>query len=201
MPTRRQDIDDERELQLKVALQGAQPPIWRRVVVRERMTLAALHRAIQEAMGWEDCHLYEFEVGGGRFSTMDPDAPPKTSTSSLADLRSLHLRTPGTRFIYEYDFGDGWRHLVEVEAVRRLDRSATYPRCIGGRRACPPEDCGGVHGYATLLSVLADPSHPEHRQLSEWIPPDFDPSSFDLDEANLRLDEAFRSRTGQTATP
>lgn len=112
---------DERELRLKISLVGATPPIWRRVVVREAMTLAELHRAIQVAMGWLDCHLYEFKVKGNRYTTLDLDTPEDALASDSVTLRDLRLRRPGTKFRYVYDFGDNWRHWVEVERIDSLD--------------------------------------------------------------------------------
>lgn len=180
-------IEGERELVLKVGLVGAKPPIWRRIVVLETTTLAGLHAVIQAAMGWYDCHLYEFEVKGRTYTTMDADTPLEALDSEGVSLRDLRLRRRGSRFRYVYDFGDDWIHSVEVEAVNPVDPAATYPRCIAGRRACPPEDCGGVHGYARMLAITSEPSHPEHRELSEWMPERFDPNRFEVEEANQVL--------------
>jgi hypothetical protein len=181
-------IEDERELTLKVALVGAKPPIWRRVVVRERMTLAQFHAVIQAAMGWYDSHLHEFEVKGRTYTTTDDDDFPSDALDSEGvSLRDLRLRRRGTRFRYLYDFGDDWDHSIEVEAVEPVDPSATYPRCLAGRRACPPEDCGGIHGYARMLAIVANTSHPEHSELAEWMPEGFDPERFDLELTNWIL--------------
>ena len=187
---------DERELRLKISLIGATPPIWRRVVVREAITLADLHRTIQVAMGWLDCHLYEFEVKGKRYTTIDPDTPDDALASDAVTLRDLRLRRRGTKFRYDYDFGDNWRHWIEVERIDPIDPDATYPRCLAGRRACPPEDSGGLYGYARILDIVSDPQHPEHDEFAEWLPPGFDAAHFDLQEVNALLSQAF----GESAT-
>jgi hypothetical protein len=97
---------------------------------------------------------------------------------------------------WDYDFGDGWEHDVVVETIGPAETGVTYPRCRGGRRACPPEDCGGAWGYAELLRVLADSGDPEHAGLAAWAPPDFDPARFDLVEVTLAL-HALRPRRGR----
>ena len=89
--------------------------------------------------------------------------------------------------LYEYDFGDGWNHLVTLERIREVDAETAYPRCVAGARACPPEDCGGPSGYQNLLSTLADPGHPEHEEFRRWVPKDFDPESCDVEGINAAL--------------
>lgn len=183
--------DDERELELKVTLLGAKPPIWRRLVVRESMNLVDLHRALQVAMGWFDDHLHAFDVKGKRYSPSHPGAYNDDVDSATVTLRDLRLRRRGTRFDYTYDFGDGWLHRIEVESANPLDREAEYPRCVGGRRACPPEDCGGIYGYERMLAIAGDPKHPEHEDVTEWLSPDFDPAHLDLEETNRVLRRVF----------
>ena len=84
------------------------------------------------------------------------------------------------KFIYEYDFGDRWQHLLLVEEILPPEPEICYPICIKGKRACPPEDCGGVWGYGELLETLQDPNHPDHEEMLEWVDGDFDPEAFDL---------------------
>lgn len=91
------------------------------------------------------------------------------------------------KFIYEYDFGDSWRHVLLVEKILPVDHQQQYPVCIKGKRACPPEDVGGVWGYATFLEALANPEHPDHKMYVEWVGDEFDAEYFDLDEINRRL--------------
>lgn len=180
-------VADERELQLKVTLLGTKPPVWRRLLVREGITLADLHQAIQLSMGWFDCHLYSFEVKGRSYTTLRVDPFPDDLDTETTGLRELRLRNKGTKLRYVYDFGDDWTHQIEVEAVSPLDPGAAYPRCLAGRRACPPEDCGGPSGYARLLEAAADTRHPEHAEMEEWLGRRFDPARFDIDEANAAL--------------
>jgi len=168
--------------QLKVSLRGIRPPIWRRIEVRSDMSLAGLHRVIQDAMGWYDCHLHEFECNGQRYGTPDPDfddfgeSVANENTTRLDDV----LRKPKNSMTYLYDFGDGWTHRVVLEEVKPMPpgRRAPKPRCIGGRRACPPEDCGGPGGYAHMLEALKNPQHSEHTSYKEWIGTEFDPDAY-----------------------
>lgn len=155
------------------------------------MTLAELHETIQLVMGWLDYHLYEFEIKGRRYAFLDEDTPAGEVDAGSVTLGDLRLRRKGTTFTYEYDFGDGWMHRVEVERAAPIDQSRQYPICTAGRRSCPPEDCGGVHGYARLLGIISDPAHPEHIELLEWLPDDFDPKAFDREAANSALQKHF----------
>lgn len=168
--------------QLKITLQGIRPPIWRRIEARSDIALEGLHRAIQNAMGWEDAHLHLFECAGTRYGPMDDDFDPfgqqtqNERTTPLSDV----LQKPKDSLRYVYDFGDDWQHTVTLEKTTPLpiDRRAPRPRCIGGRRACPPEDCGGPPGYAALLQALRDPEHPEHESYREWLGATFEPEAF-----------------------
>jgi Plasmid pRiA4b ORF-3-like protein len=149
--------------QLKVTLLDTKPPIWRRVLVDGASTLDHLHEVIQAAFGWWNYHLHEFEVGRTRYGVPDPDEdwgePPRDERRTRLDA----IAGEGSSFQYTYDFGDSWDHKITVEKVLPAD-VATVPACIDGRRACPPEDCGGTWGYRDLLEILADPAHAEHDQ-------------------------------------
>jgi len=173
--------------QLKVALLDTKPPIWRRVLVAGDSTLDHLHEVIQAAFGWWSYHLHEFEVGPVRYGVPDPDEdwgePPRDERRMRLDA----IAGEGSSFRYTYDFGDGWEHKVTVEKVLPADSVATVPACIDGRRACPPEDCGGPWGYRELLEMLADPTHPEHDRRREWIGRPFDPEAFDPSEFETNL--------------
>ncbi|WP_291415265.1 plasmid pRiA4b ORF-3 family protein [Actinophytocola sp.] len=166
--------------QLKVGLKGAKPPVWRRLEVPADIGLDRLHVIIQVAFGWDGSHLHAFETPYGDFGIADPELGHQP-----AEEVSLAQVLPGERekITYLYDFGDDWRHEIVVEKVLDPDESVTYPRCTGGRRATPPEDCGGIWAYADLLDVLADPAHPEHANSLDWLGLDsaaeFDPAAFD----------------------
>jgi hypothetical protein len=167
-------------VQLKITLQGVRPPVWRRLVVPMSLTLGELHQVFQTAMGWTDSHLHAFDIGGATFGDLED-----LDGSGIDESRARLSRAIGkvSKFRYEYDFGDGWVHDVAIE---RTDGDAAVPRCLAGRRACPPEDCGGPGGYDHLLKVLADPAHEEHTELAEWVGA-FDPAAFDVAETNDRL--------------
>ncbi len=98
---------------------------------------------------------------------------------------------PGSKITYLYDFGDDWQHLILVEAILPVNERTLYPSCTAGRRAAPPEDCGGVWGYADLIETLGDVDHPGHQAMLEWLglgsPADFDPGRFDIAEVNDAL--------------
>ena len=174
--------------QLKVTLKGSKPPIWRRVQVPGSITLATLHRVIQVIMGWEDYHLHQFITREKYFGQRVPDfdfGPP------MEDERAVKLidvaPTEKTRFLYEYDFGDSWEHAILVEKILTAEKGVHYPICLTGKRACPPEDCGGIWGYYQLLETVQDPGDPEHEDMLDWLGDDFDPEAFDLDAINREL--------------
>jgi hypothetical protein len=152
MPSRQQP-GAARIHSLKVVLEGTDPPVWRRVLVRSHTTLAQLHDIVQRAMGWQDSHLHEFRVGPATYAPSRlSDYGPRPKDESRARLATV--APAGTRFAYEYDFGDGWEHTIDVEKVIPATNGQVYPCCVGGARACPPEDCGGWWGYAELLDTL-----------------------------------------------
>jgi hypothetical protein len=188
--------------QVKIVLEGSKPPIWRRVLIPANLRLPDLHGVVQLSMGWHDAHLYHFMVGlrseGLRFYgdpyPLDIDLRQQAEGVFINDLNVPidHLLVNRKDWIrYEYDFGDGWIHRLTLEDIHVQPlKLARLPRCVTGKRACPPEDCGGVPGYEQALAILADPAHPEHQELLAWIGP-FDPNHFDLDAVNADLIESF----------
>ena len=174
--------------QIKVTLKDSKPPVWRRLLVSSDVTLAQLHEIIQAAMGWWGYHLHQFIVGMSYYGEPHPDFGDWVD---MQDERKFKLNQiaphASSRFIYEYDFGDSWEHVVLVEKVLPPEPGQPYPLCIKGRRACPPEDVGGVWGYAPFLDAIQNPEHPEHEDYVEWGGEDFDPKAFDLDEINAAL--------------
>jgi len=183
-------------LQLKISLVESEPPIWRRVIVPEFLTLADLHRVIQIVMGWQNSHLHEFEVSGERYTEFEEDIQSGAGDSTAFTLRSLRLNREDQTFLYNYDFGDDWLHKIVVESSRPADDSVKLPVCVAGRRAGPPEDSGGVHRYAYLLEAVSDSANPDHQELSAWLPPDFDPEAFDVDCVNRDLRRVFSEDDG-----
>ena len=176
--------------QLDVTLQETEPPIWRRVQVPADITLHRLHEVLQTVLGWTDSHLYLFEVGPEPIYFGDPDLVEDWPDLRPSRKTKLSRVAPaaGAKLVYEYDLGDSWRHDIVVEKVLPAQAGAGCPVCLAGKRACPPEDCGGVHGYAELLEVIADPSHEEHDSMLTWLGGSFDPEAFDLDHVNFLLD-------------
>lgn len=168
---------------LKVTLLGSAPPIWRTVQVRGDTTLGRLHRVLQAAFGWEDCHPHQFVVGQRRFGVPErADFGPPVTDERKATVAELAPKR-GKRFVYEYDFGDGWEHGVEVEAIAAPVGGLSLPRLLDGARAAPPEDSGGVWGYAQKLEAIAGEQHPEHDDVLEWLGEGFDPEAFDVKQA------------------
>jgi Plasmid pRiA4b ORF-3-like protein len=169
--------------ELKVTLQGIRPLVWRRVKVRSDITLEDLHRVLRVVMGWTDSHMHAFRsVGrGAKVRTGSPaverDQERRTRLDEL-------LRKPKERMVYEYDFGDSWEHEVLLERVVDDPAGARYPWVLEGARACPPEDVGGVGGYASFLQAMRDARHPEHDEMLEWHGGAFDPAAFDAQALN-----------------
>ena len=174
--------------QLRITLQEIQPPIWRQLLVPGTTTLAELHAIIQDAMGWQNYHLYEFTIRNERFEQPDPEAEGKDATR--VKLKDLSLEV-GDTFEYVYDFGDDWHHEVILEGRVHADPEADYPLCMDGARACPPEDCGGPGGYTELLRVLGNPEDPEYAESTQWVGKHFHPECFDLKAANRILMLAY----------
>ena len=186
MATKKQTTADI--YQIKVTLRDSKPPIWRRIQVPGDINLGKLHRILQEVMGWTDSHLHQFIVGNTYFGQPDPDY------GDMYDMRDekrvkLSQIAPAEKFKfrYEYDFGDSWEHELLVEKILPPEPGVHYPVCLKGKRACPPEDVGGVWGYPDFLEAIQNPDHPEHEDMLEWIGGEFDPEAFDLDEVNEAL--------------
>ncbi|MDQ7784265.1 MAG: plasmid pRiA4b ORF-3 family protein [Desulfomonilaceae bacterium] len=179
--------------QLKVTLRGIRPPIWRRIQVTGDTTLHQLHRILQTTMGWYGGHLHEFDVFGTPYGD-----PAMLEDGVVLDEKKVRLdrlvSEEKERFHYLYDFGDSWEHEILVEKIIPPEKGTTYPVCLTGKRACPPEDCGGPWGYEELLEALKDPSHEDHEEMQEWVDEDFDPNRFDAEEINRRLNPPVRKR-------
>ncbi len=176
--------------QIKVTLRNSKPPIWRRIQVPGDIHLGKLHHILQVVMGWEGYHLHQFIIGGAYYGEPHPDY--ETWGPEMRNERHVRLEQiapgQGVKFLYEYDFGDGWEHELLVEKLLPSEPGVHYPRCLKGKRACPPEDVGGVWGYDSFLEAIRDPDHPEHEDMLGWIGGEFDPEAFDLDEINSALE-------------
>lgn len=172
---------------LRIELKDSDPLIWRVVEVPTSITLKVLHDIVQVTMGWLDYHLWEIVITGQTYGLpMDADwgaAPRKVaSRTRLRDVLS-----PGTTMIdYTYDFGDNWEHRLVVNDVRHGDPGGAYPRFVAGERDCPPEDCGGIPGFYEMLEARADPAHPDHAEISEWLD-EYDPEALDIFSIQVAL--------------
>ncbi|MGH3837148.1 MAG: plasmid pRiA4b ORF-3 family protein [Pseudonocardiaceae bacterium] len=165
----------------------ADPPVWRQLLIPATMPLSRLHDVIQTAMGWQDCHLHSFTDGTRTYGLPDPEL-------EFTDERSVRfgdLDLDRGAIRYTYDFGDDWEHEIVVEALGTAEPGESYPRCIGGGGACPPENCGGPPGYERLREILADPGDAEHDDMMMWLglehACEFDPVAFDIELVNRRL--------------
>jgi hypothetical protein len=168
------EVPDQASFVLRVELDGVRPAVWRRVAAPSRITLDRLHLLIQDAMGWDDQHLYAFETDEGTFV----EAPSSYGDYPAFDERLVAVANePGHHFHYTYDFGDDWSHTVTVEEVREAGPE-NVPRVLDGAGACPPEDCGGVPGYLALLRALTDPADPDHDDAVERLGAGYDPARY-----------------------
>jgi hypothetical protein len=175
--------------QFKITLLNIKPAIWRRIQVPD-CTLVEFHEYIQAAFGWENYHLHQFDIDGVKYSQPAPDGDDfdmdfEDETDILLS-RLLPKSEKKTRWIYEYDFGDGWRHEVLFEGFPPNDLKAKYPLCLEGERACPPEDCGGPWGYVDYLAAIVNLQHERHEEMLQWRGP-FDSEAFDAKKATREM--------------
>lgn len=173
-------------IQFKVQLLDIEPEIWRRITLPASFTFSGLHAAIQAVMGWEDSHLHMFTVDGQRYGIPDDEWGSDYKILEEANHRLNGVLSEGQKFLYEYDFGDDWRHEITVEEIREGGSEESMPTCIAGERACPPEDSGGPYFYPEFLEALSDPSHEDH-DLYVDIYGEHDPEGFDLKLAQKYL--------------
>ncbi len=200
--------------QFKISLKNIRPPIWRRIQVPEDYTFWDLHVAIQDAMGWWEAHLHAFKVMNPQKGIEEEIGIPD---EGFADLEhrilagwkqkiSKYFSAQNDKALYIYDFGDYWEHELKLEKIIASDKQKDYPICVAGRRACPPEDCGGPWGYADLLEVLSDPEHDAYESVVEWAGEEFDPGHFkvsevDFDDPGARWDLSFAPESEEDEDP
>lgn len=200
-------VEPRREAyQFLIVLAGTQPLVWRRILVPSTYTFWDLHVAIQDAMGWKDYHLHEFELVG---LPGEPSLRVGLPADDIADDRRPlpGWETPidsvfmGDRSVarYHYDFGDDWVHAVIHEGYVAPKSGRKLPACIAGAGACPPEDCGGPPGYERFLKIIANPRDREYREMLDWVGGSFDPAKFDakkvkFDDPGERWRRAFQGK-------
>ena len=176
--------------QFKVTLKGIRPPIWRRIQVPGNYSFWDLHVAIQDAMGWFDLHLHVFEMINPKTGFKEEIGIPDDDFGAFDHKVipgwkrriSRYFSPENPKAIYSYDFGDDWEHEIKLEKILTPETDITFPRCIKGKGACPPEDCGGVWGYYEMLETLSDPEHEDYENTVEWLGEFFDPEYFDISE-------------------
>jgi len=166
-----------RTVRLRVTMREVVPRVVRVIDVPAAITLDELHEVLQVALGWTDSHLHQFRTDTTIYAVPFEEWD---DGEAEVDERGVPLTALPPRFVYAYDLGDGWQHDVEV-----LGRGGDVPGCVGGEGACPPEDCGGSHGYAELLVALADARHPEHEAMRTWVGDRLRP--FDQDATTQRV--------------
>ena len=194
--TRRSDL----VIQATVTIQEIDPPIWRHLLLPIILNLAELHYILQAAFGWLDAHLHEFIIGGLAYGAPELaregfEDEPRTFEATEVHLRDFDLyNVPQPSFLYHYDFGDSWMHLVTFEAL--VPNNLGYPACTGGARHRPPEDVGGPHGYADFLEAWSDPAHDEHKAMRRWAGRAFHPEKFNQAATDKAVRAAWRKARG-----
>jgi hypothetical protein len=180
---------------LRIELEGIEPLIWRRVAVRMSMDLKALHSVIQAAMGWLDCHLWEFEANDRKYSMLIPNDPEwnRRITDAATTKLSALLTTGMREMSYLYDMGDNWQHRIIVEKLKAAKPGELYPLYLGGERRCPPEDCGGIPGYYEFLDNIASKQNKKRKTALDWYGGPYDP-----DEIGKQRIITALSRIGNT---
>ena len=193
--------------QFRVQLEDIKPPIWRRIQVPEVYTFWDLHVAIQDAMGWVDYHLHEFTIKnpsigkkvqmGIPFDDGDDDWRDEPLLTDWEHKIAAYFTMENSKAAYLYDFGDSWEHTIKLEGIQPREKDVSYPTCLAGKRACPPEDCGGTWGYENLLEIIKDPEHEEHESMMQWLGGEFGPEKFSPEGVKFydpieRWERAFR---------
>ena len=173
-------------LVLALSVLGCEPPVWRRIVVREDMWLQQLHDVIQVAFDWFDYQTHEFIVGDSHYGN-----PLNNDAGVIEDDRDVMLEDLDLpireKIYYRYNFGEGWTVEINIEKVIPVEKGAKYPSCVAGGRAGPPEDCGGAEAYHDMLGCVKEPHSELGREWREWLGPEYDPERCDLRAINKTL--------------
>ncbi len=176
----------ERVLALRLTIAGGQPRIWRRLLVRESMWLSRLHDSIQVLFDWFDYQTHVFNLDDLRFGN-----PVKRDELMVEDDRDVTLAdidlATREHFTYVYHFGENWQVDIKVEKVGERAKGVTYPFCLTGERAGPPEDCGGLEAFHDMLACLKEPASDLGREWREWLGPDYNPEFCDVAKINSAL--------------
>jgi len=170
----------------KIVLQGIRPQIWRRFKVPAGISFHTLHDIVQIVMGWENYHLYRFDVGWKGFTTQPMAGEDHYSDEPI----DVYLAEVGYQLFYEYDFGDRWEHVLTLEKF--LVRELSEPLCMAGNRACPPEDCGGPWIYDEFLRSRQSRKGRVSRKWQDRIGNYWDADAFDLQATNDALKDDWQ---------
>jgi len=184
-------IDAEDCFVLRITLKNTKPTVSREVIVTGDTPLAILHIVIQVCMGWGNAHHHEFRKGSLKYGIPNEDFP-ELGVSDYTNVCVFDvLPTEGEEITYDYDFGDGWEHSVQLITIIPEDNGAIVPVCVAGSMACPPEDVGGPPGFEEFKLAVADPEHHRHDELMDWVGWSWDADHFNIHETNVILGRLF----------
>ena len=178
-------------LEFTITLRDVEPKVWRRIQVPSQYSFWDFHVAIQDSMGWTDSHLHMFRVKNPETGKIDEIGIPNDDAWGEPCLAgwdvpiAKHFIKKGAKAKYEYDFGDDWQHVIVLDAIKDRPVGMKLPACLAGEQACPPEDCGGAHGYHEMLRTVSDPSDEQYEETLEWLGPNYNPDWFDPREVRF----------------
>lgn len=176
--------------QVKISLNESKPKIWRRLLIPSDLLLSDFHKVIQTSMGWTNSHLHQFIKDDTFYTVKMPDDDLWDELNNV-DYKKIKvsdlMKNEKDEIVYEYDFGDGWMHDIVLEKILPVDKNKKYPVCVSGKNNCPPEDCGGISGYTTMLKILKRPDHEEYESYINWLGGGFDPQYFNIYKVNELL--------------
>jgi len=180
-------------IEIKVTLEYTEPAVTRTLQVPADIRLDRLHLTLQAAMGWQNAHLYQFCIGepyqwgAERWVAPDFVDSPEDRPADKTTLDQAALKIGEVGLTYLYDFGDDWVHRIELGKTCNAEPGQLYPRMTDISGTCPPEDIGGPPGYQMFVEAMADPKHPEHRDLKDWYGGNFDPNEPESDELRFEV--------------